>query len=287
VDHFGGRADLKAGLIRVLHTFSFVDDPTRILRALRFSARFGFELETQTAELLKRALAEGRLDDVSPERIREEILLCLNEDEPWQALSRVCEAGIFGVLHHGIHPPACLSDVDDPVREALQWLREFIEPADSPAKDLSYLAFLLCGSNPVEAMDFVMQHHFDSSVIEVADALSLIPAAWEALRANDLKPSELALQLDRLPPPIWTVLAAEAGPGSKERAVLRRYIEKLRHVRPVLDGEDFIREGYEPGPAFGKALDAIRRAKLDGKVVSREEEMTLARSILDGAGSEG
>ncbi len=280
IDHFGGLSDIKSGLIRVLHTFSFVDDPTRILRGLRFSARYGFELEDQTGELLRRALLEGRLDDVSPERIRDELFLCLHEDEPWQVLSRICEMGVFGVLHHGVHPPMCLADADDPVREALNWLAEFLPDEDMPRKDLSYLAFLLSHTDPNDAVIFVSKYKFDGSVHEMVEALTHLPAAQETLRIRELTASDLAERLHPLHPSFWVVLAAETAAGSPERKALRRFLEELRVVHPVVDGDDFISEGYTPGPLFRKALAAIRKAKLDGKISTRDEEMGLARSIL-------
>jgi tRNA nucleotidyltransferase (CCA-adding enzyme) len=280
VDHFGGVSDLKAGLIRVLHTFSFVDDPTRILRALRFSARFDFQLESQTADLLQRALVEGRLDDVSPERIRDELLLCLDEDDPWGVLRRIYERGIFGVVHPSLHTGALLQSENDPIRPALDWLTGTLPPEDRPPRHHSYLAYILSQAEPEAAHEFVARFHFDNSVLRIAEALPGLLEALAALGDSSTRASELAEKLDNLPSPFWCVLAAHTAPDSPERAALERYLTELRLIKPEIDGEDFIQEGFTPGPAFGRALAAVRRAKLDGEVVSREEEMALARKIL-------
>ncbi|HDS30526.1 MAG TPA: hypothetical protein ENN67_05715 [Firmicutes bacterium] len=230
---------------------------------------------------MRRALSEGRLDDVSPERVREEILASLNEDEPWKILSHICETGIFGILHHGIQPPLCLANVDDPVSEALEWMKGIAPGHEMPGKDLSYFAFIMSLSDPVEVKVFAIKYHFDNTIMEIAEALSHLPIARESLRLEKQTPSELAMKLDPLPTPLLTVLAAETASGSKERETLGEYIGKLKQVRPEIDGTDFIKEGYEPGPSFRKALETVRRAKLDGKISTREEEIAVARAILD------
>ncbi len=281
VDHFGGLSDIEAEKIRVLHTFSFVDDPTRVLRALRFSARYGFELENQTAELLRRALMEGRLDEVSPERVRDELVLCLNEEDPWKVLGRISGAAVFGVLHPGLLPPECLEDGDDPVEKALDWLAEFLPFKENPSRFESYMAFLMSLTEPEEAVKFVTRYRFDTDILKIAEAVHLLPEAREALKIDGLASSDLALKLENVPGPMWAVLAAETADGSPERDRLKLFLEELRLIEPEVAGEDFIKEGYTPGPLFRKALEGVRRAKLDGMISTREEEMALARSVLD------
>lgn len=89
VDFFDGVRDLKAGRVRVIHNKSFIDDPTRIFRAIRFEARFGFKIEDNTETLIKDAVRLGSLNKVSGGRIRKEILLIQKEPHPRQALKRM------------------------------------------------------------------------------------------------------------------------------------------------------------------------------------------------------
>ncbi len=283
IDHFGGLADIRNGLIRVLHTFSFVDDPTRILRALRFSERCCFKLESQTAELLGRALLEGRLDDVSPERIRDEILLCLEEDEPWPVIRRICEEGVLGILYHPLYPPECLRYADDPVKPALKWLSEHVSEREMPSKSMTYLAMLLSGTEHHEAEEFVRRYHFDRHARRLAGMLPAFLKAKQALAVQDARPSEIATAVEGLPAEYWALLVAERRDESPEKINMRRYLGEIRNVECAVSGKDLIEEGFEPGPGFSKALDKIRRAKMDGEVGTRDEELAMARDILEKA----
>lgn len=280
VDHFGGLADIENGLIRVLHTFSFVDDPTRILRALKIAERCCFELESQTAELLERALLEGRLDDVSPERVRDEILLCLHEDEPWPVLRRLCDEGVFGILHPGLFPPECLRRPDDPVKPAIEWMSEFMERDEFPEIEMVYMAMLLSRSDPSEAREFITRFHFDRGMMRVVEALPMLERARETLRKSDVRPSEIAVAIESLPIALWIVLAADTPPDSPTRKNLRKFLSDIRHVQPEIDGNDLINAGYEPGPSFSKVLEKIRHARMNGEISSRDEEMQMAKRML-------
>jgi len=282
VDHFGAMADIENGLVRVLHTFSFVDDPTRILRAFRFSERFSFRLEDQTAELLGRALLEGRLDDVSPERVRDEILLCIQEDEPWPVLRRICEEGVFGVLYHPLFPPACFRSDEDIIKPALDWLSNYLPAGSLPERDLSYLALLMSESITEDAIGFTRLYHFDRSVQRLGEALPRFTEIRRILEKPPARASDLAWAFESIPEPFWVVLAAGRDDDDQVRINLRAFLTELRGMAPEVNGEDLIAEGFEPGPAFSQALAKIRRAKMDGEVRTRDEEMRLARQILRG-----
>ena len=86
IDFYNGQKDLKKGLIRVLHDKSFMDDPTRIFRAVRFSVRFGFKIEPHTKKLMKEAVLDGLLGDVNAGRIRKEIEIFLKEKNPQKCM---------------------------------------------------------------------------------------------------------------------------------------------------------------------------------------------------------
>jgi tRNA nucleotidyltransferase (CCA-adding enzyme) len=275
--------DLNTGIIKVLHTFSFVDDPTRILRALRFSALYRFPLEKQTAELLRKALLEGRLDDVSPERVRDEFLLCLKEEDIWRVLGHLAEECILGVLKSPVRPPRHLgaseSDILKPAIDWLAGLRAF-DAGEMPDRSDIYFAFLISESELSEALSFAEHYHFGDSKIRLAESLESYRASKPSLTRDDLKPSQIVDLLENLPAPYWILLAAGKPDNSPERLNLARYITDLRHVKLEISGNDLIRAGFQPGPAFSETLHAVRQARLNGEVRNREEELSLAKKIL-------
>jgi tRNA nucleotidyltransferase (CCA-adding enzyme) len=282
IDHFGGLQDIKNGFIRVLHTFSFVDDPTRILRALRFSERFGFSLEPQTNELLKRALKEGRLDEVSHERIREEILLCLREKQPWPILRRIVEEGIPGVLYQSLYIPDILQFCDDPVRPVYDWIIDFLDTDERPLLEHCYMAVLFAESEPEHAVGFVAKYKFDQQFTALAESIPTLIEFRNLITNPDRKDSDLVFSLEKLPIACWVAIAVIAGEKSPEQDFLVRYLSGLRKIRPAIDGDDLIKAGFKPGPGFRTALEKIRRAKIDGAVFTMEEEMDVARKVLEG-----
>ena len=280
IDHFGAVADIKAKRIRVLHTFSFVDDPTRILRALRFSAKFGFNLESQTANLLKRAILEGRLDDVSPERIRDELMLSLNEEHPWPILRRICEAGLLGVLQPAVHITRCIEDEIDPVEQGFEWLRQHMSDDEMPERDAAYLGFLISESPPEDAHRFVSEFHFEGRILRMAEGLSKLPKAKLSLQNAPQDASTVTEIIESLPESLWVVLIANTDENSPEKNALNQYLTDFRWIRPQISGEDLMKEGFVPGRSFGEALSAVRRAKLDGKLHTLDDEMNFAKDIL-------
>lgn len=282
IDHFGALADIKARLIRVLHTFSFVDDPTRILRALRFSTRFDFELEALTSDLLRRALLEGRLDDISPERIRDEFLLCLNEEKPWSILRRICEEGVLGILNPALVLPLCMASESDPLAESYEWVSRSLYPEEMPRKDLTYLALALSESDPAEALKFVHHYRFDNTVTRMIEGLSDYKKALKKINNEKMTASVLTGLMESIPEPWWVLVAMHTPQVSGAREKIRQFFSKFHKLKPRISGEDLIKEGFEPGRAFSDALNAVRSARLDGYIQSREEELSLAKKILRG-----
>ncbi|MDQ7029226.1 MAG: CBS domain-containing protein [Ardenticatenia bacterium] len=274
LDFYGGLRDLQEGIIRVLHNLSFVEDPTRILRAVRFEQRLGFRLEERTGELLRDSLE--LLNRVSGERLRHELELIVAEPRAVQMLRRL---DTLGALHH-IDPALTF---DEGAAERLRRVHE--------AGERDFVAVLAAWLWPLPWPD----------VARIADRL--------AVRGRQRKPLWAVLALrDRLdivgdpqrPPgdvveaieactsdeaPVrWAALLADH-PLAQER--LTRYLETWRHIRPAVRG-DLLRElGVPPGPVYKHILKAVRRALLNGEVQTGEEQRALAERLARQALSEG
>jgi len=280
VDHFGGVGDLHDRFIRVLHTFSFVDDPTRILRALRFSERFDLQLEKQTSELLNRALLEGRLDDISPQRVRDELILCMEEDKPWQVIKRLFNEGVIGVLGQSIYSPDEFPDIDDPVVPTLEWISKFLSDDEVPSKLHSYMSLFLSGAAMDDAVNFVRHFKFDNEIIHIAEGQSEFREICRLLSESVEKSSDLVHALENLPKPCWVSLAAGVDDDHPKRTNLKKYLTELRQIKLDIDGNDLIKAGYKPGSEFKEVLGKVRSAKIDGEVSGWDAEMGLARKLM-------
>jgi tRNA nucleotidyltransferase (CCA-adding enzyme) len=265
-DPCGGLDDLEAGLIRVLHGRSFVDDPTRLLRAVRYETRLGFELETDTERLAREAATAGAIATVSGARLRDELMDLLTEAEAPAAVGRLRELGIARALH-----PSLRADPELVAGAALA----SAETGASPA--LAELA-ALCSARPAEVEEFV-----HTLALPAADRTAVLRAASrgpvlaETLHGG-LRPSELHALLTPEPP---EALALALALGAAGGPVLR-YLSDLRGAALEITGEDLLSAGVPRSPAIGRALEETLRRKLDGELAGRDAELRTATELARG-----
>ncbi len=272
LDPHGGRADLRARLLRVLHDASFEDDPTRLLRAARFRLRLGFELEEHTRELLNRAVAERRPAALSGARLRNELRLLFTQ-APSEALAGLQALGLMVAM--GLQPAS------DRALEASARVGEAMTALGLAADDVRPIALGLglhaafADDDPAMLGERLMLDAGERADLSRAAALAAEPPP--ALRA-DGPDGELFLALEGTPATAaavcWTVLD-EAG-----RRRLERYWQDLRGAAADIGGADLKAAGHQPGPGFGDALRAALMAKLD-RGADRAEQLKIALAVLD------
>ena len=262
IDPAGGRANLDAGLIRILHTASFQDDATRILRAARYEARLKFRIEEATHDLLVRDLPF--LETISPARVHQEFARTLLEPEPEHALLRLANLGALRTLHPSLH-------FDREQGTAFGRLRE-IAPRAAAAAYWPLLTWHVAASatGPVIARLALTRRQ--------ADAVRALPALRGRAPRAGARPSETASFFAAQPAAaVWALAAAGSG-AAREQA--HAYMARHRNVRPLLRGNDLLALGVPPGKPVGEALARLRTAKLDGEVRTRADEERLVRDGL-------
>ncbi|MDQ3644984.1 MAG: hypothetical protein M3356_05700 [Actinomycetota bacterium] len=265
-DPHGGLADLEAGLIRTLHERSFIDDPTRLLRAVRYEARLDFELEGSTDRLASEAATAGALATVSGSRIRDELMDLLAETAAPSAVGRLRDLGIAGALH-----PSLLADPDLVAGAALG----SAETGASPR--LANLA-ALCSAAPAEVEDFV--HNL---ALPAAERTAVLRAASRgrslaATLHGEMQPSELYTVLAREPPEALALALALGAPGGP----VLRFLADLRGAGLEITGDDLLSAGVPASPAIGRALEETLRRKLDGELSGRGAELRAAIELARG-----
>lgn len=274
VDPLGGRADMEAKIVRVLHDASFRDDPTRLLRAVRYERRLGFRMEPQTEALALAAVSAGALDTVTAERLRAE-LVRLAEEADWSGLvARLEQIGFWAWVAPGL---ALDRPLVAQVRAALDWWR------DHDLEPLGLSLLLLMGVlGPLGAGDAarVAAERFRATPAEqraMRDGIGLaeaLPPEWD----QSPSPSAVRRRLDPVPPEgLLFLRAAFIGP---DRDRLERFLLEWRGVRLAITGDDLQAEGWPPGPALGAALRATLDARVDGCIMERQQELEYARAWL-------
>lgn len=272
IDYFGGMQDIKDQLLRVLHPFSFIEDPTRIIRAARFAARLGFTLEPKSKEQAKRAIAMGIFDNLGGVRIRAELRLILASPHRVTALDLLGELGgklryLDAELEYGL-----------PVRSLIRRAERLLElyPVEEPW--LVHLGLLISGlpeSRLENALDR-LQLAVDQKQ-KIVNGLSLPRKIGEP--GSEPSRSAVYRLFNGQASESLAIAACLAPPGSLTRRMIKLFIEQLEDISVELTGADLLKLGLPQGPSVGRILDALMDARLDGSINTKAEELAFVRSF--------
>lgn len=284
IDYFGGRRDLEERTLRVLHSLSFIDDPTRVLRAVRLEQRLGFEISTETLRLVQVALAEGVFERLSGARLRDELILLL--DDPAIAvrgLERLAGLGLLAVLHPRLSFDAAAGARLRQAIAAWDWFR--LEGLSAPRVAvwrllLAALAGGLDGSTGgLDGLSGLAERlRLAGEDRRILTGFPERVARAAALLARpELAPHQVEEGLAGLAGEELLLLMGEA--DERGRAWVRRDLVELRPLRLSIGGAELVARGVAPGPEIGRALSATRRARLDG-TIGPAEELAFALAAL-------
>ena len=278
LDFYGGLRDLDRGLIRVLHSLSFIDDPTRILRAARLEQRLGFAIESRTAELIADALP--MLDRVTGERIRHEIELALREADPVPVMERLAELDVMTQIHSGLSWGPEMADAFRRLSALLKvelWGDALQNESPASVRFALWLAPL---EEAVREAVMARLKVRKSTREEVEGAVHLACNLQEL--PDGVRPSRVEKTVRPYEQRPRIQLAARAVLGkSLPGKLLDRYRAEWRHVETVLDGNDLRETGLDPGPRYAVLLDRLLAARLDGRVKTEAEELALLERLID------
>ncbi len=270
IDYFGGVRDLKNGHLRVMHSLSFVDDPTRLLRAARFEARFGFKLEPRTFELM--TVANPMLARTGGERIRNELSLLLRERDPARGL-RILEArGQLQAIHGAFSLPP-----------DLEALFQAARTGDAPPSE-TLLWHLLSSAIPTAQLgDWCQRLMIGKTLCESLQALHQLLLSRARLNPNAETPSRLARWLDGFPAMAITAarILLRSDPAASD--CLQQYVtlwEPMRHRLPLTTGQMLKARGLKPGPCFGIILSRLLDGWRDGVLHTAADEHALLETLL-------
>jgi tRNA nucleotidyltransferase (CCA-adding enzyme) len=278
LDFYGGEQDLNDGLIRVLHSLSFIEDPTRIMRAARFEQRLGFTIEPRTAELIDNALS--MLARVTGERIRRELYLILCEEEPERVLRRLDSLNVLTQIHPRLAGSEDTWERFARLRQILAKGRWHVDLAENgrPSPSL-YLALLTYHLSRAELEGLAQRLKiFRDDLTLLQQVLDLRERETE-LDRPDLSNHEIyaLLRHSRTSALLICWLYTDS---ERVRDRLWRYESELRHIQPIVDGAYLKSLGLKPSPLFSRLLSAVRNARLDGEIQTLAEEKALIERML-------
>jgi len=289
MDFFGAQRDIKEKTIRVLHSLSFVEDPTRILRAIRFEQRFNFRIDAQTHRLIKNAVQLKLFHKLSGARLTHELQLIMNEDNVLECLNRLHELKLMAAIH-----PLLALDVErmrvlSEVHKVHTWYKLlYLEPKANPWR--LFMLGLTMGLER-DQLELVCQR-LRFSERELRDFLGVRDQLGEALaklmvwQEGHSALSEIYFTLQPLPVEAVLFLMAR----SRREAIRKNislFLTRLRTQELFIDGSDLKTLGLQSGPIFAQILNKVRSAMVDGEASTRERQLELAKSIIVALRDEG
>ena len=284
IDICGGREDLSRRIIRVLHPRSFRDDPTRIFRAVRFQQRLGFTIEPRTEDWIRKAVSLKMFEQVSPERLRRELELILQEPRPIKAIEAMA---CYDELRF-IHPRLTFSPESKKnlqrLEENLVWFQENVFQPPGLSWRI-YLGALVWSLAPLALEEvgrkFSLAHNYLRQLRSAQAGESELKAFLSA--SGEISPSRIYRKLYYYQPEILLILLSRIT-SSRAQDRIRRYLLTWSKVKTEIGGKELKELGVKPGPLFKDILEKVLLAKMDGRVKTKEEELVLVRSLIDKAG---
>jgi len=276
-DYWGGLSDLNKGFIRVLHSLSFVDDPTRLLRAVRFEQRFGFKIENRTLQLMQEA--HGLMRQVSGDRIRHELDAILKEDRFIQMINRLAELDLLQVIS-----------------PRLEWTPEIaraIEHAIEQVPENFWGLPLKLGNNSLREtiiyLGWLYHLHMDHAAT-ICKRLKLSNRIKRSLQETNLARQQLVDLTDGKPSQYVRIFDGKSSISlyilyifcyqQTLRQAIRSYIEHWQYVKPATDGQILREMGILPSPVYRNILEQLRDAWLDGDITTPAEEKNLLAQLV-------
>jgi tRNA nucleotidyltransferase (CCA-adding enzyme) len=272
VDFFGGHRDLADRIVRVLHNLSFIDDPTRIFRAIRYETRYGFRMDAHTLALAKACVEMELVGELSSARLRDELQALLSEERVGDSVRRMAELGI----DRAIHPHLAADEEAVRLLEQIDGLRGAYAP-DAPAwrLRLAVLARRLSSTEVLEWGERLKLRRRDAE--RIADAVAVAPRLRE-LAAATKEPAALWARVAPHDPDGALFALAEAKGHARKR--LERYFEELRDIRLEISGGDLAELGLGESPRVGAVLEELLRRKLNGQLDGKAAEIEAAKELL-------
>lgn len=290
LDFFGGRRDIKDKVVRVLHSLSFVEDPTRVFRAIRFEQRFGFRVSKETEQFIRQAQTMDLFQRLSGSRLGNELIHMLEEPDPVSGIRRLETFRLLPFIHPKLHMKAPVQDMFDAIELMLSWFT--VAQPEIPIK--RWIIYGMAWFESLEQAELTKTWKrlgFPQGQIKTAGKfLTAQSTLIRTLNRKHLAPSEAYGLLADWPQEHLIFLMAKTRLKPSTRAAMERvraFLSTWQHLSIGLTGHDLESMGLSKGPAYAYILDKVFHAKLDGMVDTEEDEYRLAKTLVEQENASG
>lgn len=275
IDYFGAKRDLKNKIIRVLHNQSFIDDPTRIFRAIRYEQRYGFHINKLTLNLVEDAVKKNLLDMIKGKRLYDELILIFQEENVIPMIKRMSELGLLRFIHPKIVFDNIIENTLKKINEIINWFNQYF-PEEKYEKWILYLGGLLERLNYDDLL--IVESNLTLPKFVMLKILMIKEKVPQVLSkiSYDIKPSKVYSFLAPLPLEVQLYVLVKAEKYEIKK-IISSYFTHLRQISLEINGDDLIKLGFLPGKIFKKILDATLNAKIDGVLRNKEDEIKYVK----------
>ena len=281
IDFFGGQKDLRIGIIRVLYNLSFVEDPARIIRAIRFEQRYNFKMDSATEDFLKKAIDDKLLSRLRKKRIAEELILILKEGNPLKSLERLEELGALKYILPEVELDKDTVERFNKVKDNYNFWKSNI----SDEKIELWVIYFCC---LIKNLEQSQTQRISKKLIFKQKSLDKMNYCYSNLdqiikiisQKNKILPSTIYLELKGLPNEVLFFAMSESNTDiARER--IYNYFEKYKKENLFISGKELKELQVEPGPIYSQILNKLLCAQLDGKVKNKRDEIRFVKNILE------
>lgn len=278
IDHFGAMRDIKERVLRVLHNLSFIEDPTRIFRAIRFEQRFGFKIGKLTESLIQNAVNINCFENLSGQRLFIELKLILKEEDPIGAIERMDGYDLLKIISPGLKLTEEVKNVLKEIKGVLVWFNLlYLSVIYKPWKVYFLGITSSLSDDDLDNLITRIQPQDKEILSMLSDRQEVRQALKELSRLKDKKNYSLYRILSPLSPEILLYGMAKTKSEKIKRSI-STFFTKLKGTKIFIKGKDLIDMGYKPGLLFKEIFESILEAKLEGDISTREDEIKFVNN---------
>lgn len=280
IDFFGGESDLRYKRIRILHNLSFIDDPTRILRAIRFETRYNFRIEPKTLSCLKEAVKLGMLKKVEPQRLRDDLILVLKEKNPIKEIKWIHKLTGFNFIDPHLYITKKTYDFLKSIEKEIFWFKRNCPQRRGLDTWLIYFMVLINSLNIKHTKNLLNRLALRrGEKRRVLSFKKINPGYIRQLCKLKIMPAEIFNLLEPLSYEAILMLKAKYKNKNLQRHI-KDFFEIYNGMRLSIRGEDLKKLGIAPGPYYQKIFTQVLQAKLNGEIKTKDQELALINKYI-------
>ncbi len=277
IDYFGATRDIKDKTIRIIHNLSFVEDPTRIFRAIKFSNRFGFKIGKVTSNLIKNAIKIDCFKNLSGLRVLSELKQIFEEENPIPAIRTMQVYGLEKVIHKNLTIIPNTYLLFESVNKILSWHDLLYVDEQYPRWSVYFMALLnRCSFNVCEQICKRLNVPPKEKAIlfdlryKAEKQLYILENSSSVFSRQDLYWALINFKTE------YILYMMALSKKEKIKKAISNFYTHQRNIKPYIRGRDLLKIGLSPGPVFSTIIKQILNSKLDGRLKTKKEEIKFA-----------